>query len=496
MLEMRRTNKSAQQRYKSPHSRRNRSRDVPNKEAPHAMMSFPRLTYKEMLDDLKAFDFEIDESSLRNPTPATVESVFVFMMHELYSTRSVSELLKPNVQEGAMGSTLAQWPNLIPSQSWASFHYFKTVERMLLDSKYMDFQSTDITSPESKRFKYQLCALLNYAKYKRSRYVEYEQYLAKERKMGLEYDNLKKNLELITEELEETLRQRVEDEPQIEEHKLVIQDLIVEHDRLDRQRIELTRETGTYKNDLTKEKGKLVDLQAETQKVRGELQSNKQLIVHSPERVMKELQDTSRNFTRIKGTIAEIRSRRMTYDSRKKDLIQNMGKLKKVQNLSEHVCGKYKALTSVRLQEGVVRNRKFAANTEYHDEESECRNLEKRIQGITKRRERNAQTKADHTRLLAADEMNWGDEMEAIEREEAAAGVELGKLKQRAHAAMKEEEKKAQLFVEEMAQADKVHRELVKNVEQHESQVRAVMQMFESDTKNASGELEQLFLQT
>jgi kinetochore protein Nuf2 len=133
--------------------------------------SFPILDDDEILACLRELEVDLDESELRNPTEEVMRRVYGGLV-EILTGRTLEEIRR--VDEEALAtvddpeSIRADVPN---------FMFFMAIQELAIGCGLDDFGVDDIVEPDYKTAQRNLSALINFAKFREERLVEFEEAL-------------------------------------------------------------------------------------------------------------------------------------------------------------------------------------------------------------------------------------------------------------------------------------------------------------------------------
>ena len=463
---------------------RGRAPKQPVAAPPPPDVPFPLMTVGELMDDMELFEYPLEASVVKSPRPSDVYEIYSFFLRELYGD-NVELMLRPDPN----ATENYEYPELFPKSVLERLHLLKSLRKMFEEACYNEFSLTDLEAPEPMKFRYQLSALVNYAKYRRSRLELMDELAAKEDQVTSKHEELSMGLEKLKAEISAIEAARLEEQPQAEEEERIIKELREKHNALDNQRVELTKYTGERKLELNVLKERVVQLEERQMQTQSEVAANKRLIVASPQRAMSEIRELESELQRAKDAVNAARKVRSGYDARRKTLSGTVEPLRSCTTLAEKVAQKRKQVTETkqRLAKGEARERR--ANDAIHEADGELARIQRATDAILARRERQRQVVEEHERKANADDKALALELDEIRVYEADCERECRILRERIEAVVHE-----MAALVQKAQSEK--RSIMEKMENvrdasrlHSEQVTETMELFKADSKQAFDQL-------
>jgi len=439
----------------------------------------------EILDDMRQFDFPIESCVLKTPKTAEVMEIFSFLLHELYGD-AIQHKLKPVDDNSVEGSTD---PELYDMEITSTFHLHRAIRDMFEDACYVDFNLYDITQPDSKRFRYQISALLNFAKYRRSRLEILDELAAGESETSNRHHELIQGNEKLSAEIGNIEQSRRDEEPLVEEHKKAVAELNLQLKHLNEERLALTKDTQSVKDNHKNLKDKLSHLEESITRSRLEVSSNKQFIVTSPQRALAEILELEDQLTRVKDSVKDSSKSRTRYEKQDGDLRKKLEPLRLYAEKAEKVAEKFNGSKSLKEKASAAVARERRAASLVREVEVSLASEQRAVDAISARRERLAQTREEHNSLEEKEEELWAKEEEELRAQELDASHKRDESTAFVEMAAQQTVEAAEGYDQEMERVNETHQLLVQAMQEQEEQIRETMAMFELDGKQAVDEL-------
>lgn len=179
--------------------------------------SFPLLSAKEILLCLSELSVECIEDELLNPTSGKVQMMYSQFIEMLLNQRR-EDMVSPAFQ--AMEEL--EFPEL-HEDSVPTMGFLKACHKLLTTVGINDFTLTDVTRPEKKRLRRNLSAIINFAKFREERLINYTSYTTETDKLTEKKAALEEENERLVTQVNEANRRRQHEAP--EEQKLVAENV-------------------------------------------------------------------------------------------------------------------------------------------------------------------------------------------------------------------------------------------------------------------------------
>lgn len=277
---------------------------------PDAPFKFPRMDYMEIQEDMSQTNISMSKEMMRNPSPDDVRRIFDHFIEDVRGKKP-EDMAQPafgclevlDYQELFEGGI----PNL---------HYLREIQKIFRAAQFNEFSIRDIHSPEKSRFHWQLCALLNFAKFRCTRLAIFEQMANNAEELIERERNLIEEKTQLEREIGKIEQARVAEEPERERIRKEVNMALVDMDALHKEQQQLAEKTREVKTDLERKTEKAATLKMRKMTLRQEVEAMRTRIVSSPTRVMGELAEMSTNVEAEKENIGSIEKRTRTLKMR------------------------------------------------------------------------------------------------------------------------------------------------------------------------------------
>lgn len=479
--------------------------DAANKSRiPEPVYKFPQLTAYEVVNDLRLFEYTLSEEAVKNPTPDSVRNVFIFFLNEIYGAKRVKVMLTPssesasrsNAEASADGDGDAMKDVDVPykeiyTQGIGQYHLLRAFDTMLQEARYPMLYLKDLTLPSGRRHRLQLSALLNLAKYRRARAIRWDEVCATEDATETRHANLRERLAGLDETLKRERQAIVDQQPQVEEEKLKVAELNERLRKLKAERAALIDAAGADKSQFVESARQAQNLVDITQRMRGEVASNKQLIVQSPRRVLNEFADDENRLYNIKDAIADATAQIEQYVTRGKSLLDAIPNIRICDALAEKCAERIQYLADERLKLADVQTREFQARTQLEQLEREQDLLARTIQAIVARRQRSIDTRNENNPDVE-DDRNWERVLANVAQFEEQCDAKIDEYHDRLARLAADLHTNARNAADDLPRAEETHALLLDAVKNHAQQIRSVMALFQTDSAKAIEQLTKL----
>lgn len=244
--------------------------------------SFPMLKNSEILSTWE--DVPLQGKDLEKPTAISVRAVYEALCEQCIGPCAREDIYNP--VEGAMGRI--EIPEL-HEESIQQLTFFKYVSKLLSAAGVNDFSLEDITKPDAKRFRRNLCAIINFQKFRMQCIGDFEDLHSEGQQVMEKCLELDEDIATIEENIQNVQEERQAEQPQIEkiqeECRLLDGDIAKssgEKDALEYEFKQLkikNEELKDYMNSLKKQK----------QEIKDKILLMNENVIRSPERLKGEL---------------------------------------------------------------------------------------------------------------------------------------------------------------------------------------------------------------
>ena len=450
---------------------------------------FPLMSVDEIKDDMRLFGYTMETSVIQNPRTSDVTDLYYFFLRELYGD-DIERELQANADTVAVANH--EYPELYPTPVLIRMRFIKAVRTMLNEACNGDFRLQDLEEPDGERLRHQLSALVNYAKFRRSRQVSLDVLANCEDETTAKHAQLKVELQKLREQIQRIEQRRAEEQPQVEQHQRIAQELIEQYKALDEKRVELTKNTGERKLELNELKERVANLEKKQIETRGEVAANKRLIVESPERAIKEIGDLSEELRLARDDFKKARDDRNCTDIRRKALSGALEALRGCAMQAEKIAQKRQEVSVVRQRLANSEARHRRVGDVMREAETEIKRHERAINAIVARRDRLSQVMEEHSKKVELDERDWmvqAGEVREIESECKKQGAEL---ERRMSEIVDDVDKLMRKALSDMDIMVEKQMRLRNSCKLRNEQIRLAMGLFVEDSRQAMDQLSEL----
>lgn len=245
--------------------------------------SFPLLTADEILLCLKELQVPLQAKDLEKPSAATVRAVYETLCETCIGV-SREELNTP-VDDALAG---LEFPEL-HEESIPQLTFFRFVQRLLAAAGVRDTNMLDVTKPDAKRFRRNLSAVINFAKFREERLVNFNDMSSSTEALLDQKAALEEHGAAIKDKIEDILAARAAEEPVVEKLKQECRGLEADLKQSNKQQSSLKHETKQLKAKISELKDYVATLRFEKLNLGQECERMQGNVVRSPARLKTEL---------------------------------------------------------------------------------------------------------------------------------------------------------------------------------------------------------------
>jgi len=271
--------------------------------------SFPLLGNEEIVECMKELQVPLQAKDLDKPSLHSVRPVYEALCE---SFMGLTDEEIGNLNEQA-ASTIEYMQ--VHDESVPQYIYFKQVNQLLSAAGVYDTKLADVTNPDAKRFKRNLSAIINFAKFREEKFMTFTD-------LSNDTESLIENKASVDEEsqlLEDKIRrihvQRQSELPQVEILEDECRELQADLKQRNKLQAKLTHEAKQLKQSSIELKDSIATLRFQKLNVDQEYEKMQSNIVRSPER--------------LKG---ELRGQRETLEQGKSQLEQQITQFERLKN--------------------------------------------------------------------------------------------------------------------------------------------------------------------
>lgn len=452
---------------------------------PEVKHNFPLMPISDIIGDLALFECQLSEKDIKAPKPEIVKEVLMFFLRDLHGDNIDNKLQRqPECLE-----TLA-YPE-IHEESPELLHFLRAVHEMFVDAQYFDFTLQDVYQPDSKRFRSQLCALINLAKYSRERLERYKELEVQEQEVVAQNNALADSVEKLRGAIEIIEEKRCGEQPLVDENKKIIPALAAELEQLHRRQMTLTDETGVQKAELGDLKEKARVLEMEVVRVRDEVADSQARIVSSPDRARAEIAELRRQLEREHEELTDIKRRRGAQNEQITALRTALSAIKPLIPLSESCAAIRDKKLAAQRRDAELREKEMRVQQATDAAKASAAHQERSVEAMKGRIARQIQHSEELQAQMAEDAERWRRDQSELQRFSESGELKVAALQKHMSQLVVETNLSARTFASEMEEIDKEHEMLLSGMMGHDHQLREGMAMFEADNKQAIESLQQ-----
>lgn len=272
--------------------------------------SFPLLVDDEILMCMEELQVSLSAKDLEKPSAPTVRAVYESLCETCIGVTR-DELNLP--LEDAMSRI--EFPEL-HEESIPQLTYLRYVQKLLGAAGVHDVTLLDLTKPDPKRFRRNLSAVINFAKFREERLMECEELTNNTDKLLERKDEVSKGCTDIQEKINRVREKREAEQPRVEQLKHDCRDLEAELKQSHKQHASLQHETKQLKAKSNELKDLVSTLRFQKLNVVQETERMEGNIVRSPERLKSELADLRERLdgerdenSRLSENLEELRAK-------------------------------------------------------------------------------------------------------------------------------------------------------------------------------------------
>jgi len=188
--------------------------------------------------------------------------------------------------------------------------FFCLLSKQLRICGYYDFGFKDLASPQPKRFRRQLSAMINFLKYREDMGHLEAQALEEREELFAALDEVTENHMTLKENLEEARAINHEKMLQREEAEAECKEMEGEIAQQNKIQASIRQETYLLKKSANELKDQIANLSIALREVQAEERQLSKEIVHSPDRIKVDLADATRKLEKVKKSIVDTQRER------------------------------------------------------------------------------------------------------------------------------------------------------------------------------------------
>ncbi|KAL9938373.1 hypothetical protein V8E36_002996 [Tilletia maclaganii] len=349
--------------------------------AQDAHSSFPPVMTNEILQVLGELGLAVTADDIAKPTLAVTTKVFMAFLDSLSGTN------QEWIEERAKMVNQLDYREIYPDGLYWRIFY-RELNELFIISQLRDFAFSDITRPQSKRFKRQLSALINFWRFKSDRMHEFEEFANEEIEREARRDELLRIAQVKRARIEEIKAQREAEREAVlalrqqnQASRETLMDLKTEQKKLMDDMEALKKEKQDL---LTKQTDLLYQIQISSTEIR-KLHSR---IISSPKKLKGNLDMMHTQLNSDKKELSGEERRQRALELKRDVMMALETELKACVTLLETLDGEKSRIVKVRRERDEIQDIIEQHQTEIRDAEMKVTQLKRQIQSHTDRLQR------------------------------------------------------------------------------------------------------------
>jgi len=246
-------------------------------------------------------DIPLEDNELENPKHAVVRSVYEALCEICTGTAAVE--LSPEDHEAAKDALSFEE---LHEDSIPAVASFRQLVKLMHACGVYDISVWDFVRPTSERFKRNLSAIINFAKFREERMITYAEMAAAsdallEKKAQIDEENA-----ALQARIDAIMKEREAEAPAVEELEEACRKLEADINECNKQQAVIKYDAGEIKNQINAVRDQISSMQFETLNVQEESDNLKGNIVRSPERLRRELDEEHESLEKRKERAAQL----------------------------------------------------------------------------------------------------------------------------------------------------------------------------------------------
>ncbi|ORX86644.1 Nuf2-domain-containing protein [Basidiobolus meristosporus CBS 931.73] len=264
---------------------------------------YPTLKPSEILICMRDLQIPFAEEDLTKPTALRLALVYEAFV-DIFMGIPKEQFEQP--PEGVLD--MLEHPEIHMS-ALTQMSFFSKLNKLMIEIGVDDFNLRDLLKPEPTHVRRILSALINFAKFREERMAMYEQYAQKTEEYNEEKNQLEHHYQELAEKVNNIKLQRAEEEPAIKKLNGANSDWTRGLKELKRQQIALSSEIENLKKKRDELNDSLTNVQFLVMNCKQDSEKVRSLIVHSPEKLVQQLEELSNTLSATKNNIATSEKR-------------------------------------------------------------------------------------------------------------------------------------------------------------------------------------------
>mmetsp|Transcript_13300 Transcript_13300/g.17332 ORF Transcript_13300/g.17332 Transcript_13300/m.17332 type:complete len:412 (-) Transcript_13300:910-2145(-) len=301
--------------------------------------SFPMLSNDEILACMEELQISMDPKDLEKPSAVSVRHVYEALCEVCIGITKEeinSGPLGAEETENLMTELEVEFPEL-HGDSIPQLRFLSAVSRLMSASGVHDTRLWDIVKPEAKRFKRNMSAVINFAKFREERLMKFQELSEKTEELFEIREQSELENHKITEEINRLKLDREKEKPQIERLQKECQQLEDEINDFNKQQSKLKYEVGNLKEKRSQLRDQLASIEFQKLNTRQESERIQKNIVKSPERIKRELRTEQRQLEKSREENAAIKENLRSLQSKLEHIEKSESDISSVYQLIEDI---------------------------------------------------------------------------------------------------------------------------------------------------------------
>jgi len=291
--------------------------------------SFPMLSSEEILACMNELQISMEPQDLEKPSARSVRHVYEALCEVCIGV--TKEEINNGITYGE-GTNLmeelgVEFPDL-HEDSVPQLRFFRAVSKLMSASGVHDTRLWDVVKPEAKRFKRNMSAVINFAKFREERLMKFQELSQRTEELFEARDRAEAENNNIEKEINRLKLEREKEKPQIEQLERDCNGLEEDINEFNKQQSVLKYEVGNLKEKRNELRDQLASIEFQKLNTRQESERIQKNIVKSPERIKRELKTQQRQLEKekeenvaIENNLIQLQKKLAAIEQAEKDLV-------------------------------------------------------------------------------------------------------------------------------------------------------------------------------
>eukprot|EP01080_Neovahlkampfia_damariscottae_P003150 gene3150-5466_t len=309
----------------------------------------PLLGYQEIYDVLN--ELQIPANEIKNPSPQFVKKVYGKFMERIFD-KSQDELTMPSME----ATDILESPEL-HDQSITEFEFKKNLKFLFESIGINDFSPiSDLLTPETKRFRHHLSALINFARFRQKRIDKYEELSVESEKLVIKKDNLVEQHEDLLTKVQKIRTTKEAEKPEIEYLEKYMKDMSIKIQQLNSEQMQLSEinkelktKNGEIEDKIQVDKENLDITQKECKLLRSQ-------IVQNPEQLRMKISNLSQSVEELKSSVSKVEDKNSKSENLLKEKRQQIKDITNCETLVNEIESQYASHLQIKEENKNLKN--------------------------------------------------------------------------------------------------------------------------------------------